>query len=179
MIFESIKEHFKQKKQKRQVDFVFELVKDDKKCYIVEQKIAELMLAGGWELESLLHCNYAQSKGWHVGNDEKIYESFELNEKGDWLYDFCGTKAYGIKYLAALVEMNQEIRPAHLYDEKKAICHVFEKEGIRNMRVYNKEERKYSSEEQEKVIEMFKDISKNGKEYELKEPPISHKVYKR
>ena len=160
MIFESIKEHFKQKKQKRQVDFVFELVKDEKKCYIVEQKIAELMLASGWELESLLHCNYAQSKGWHVGNDKKIYESFELNEKGDWLYDFCGTKAYGIKYLAALVEMNQEIRPAHLYDEKKVICHVFEKDGIRNMRIYNGEELKQSKEEKEKNEKNTKEVKK-------------------
>lgn len=160
MIFESIKEHFKKKKQKRQVEFVFGFVHDEKKCYIVEQKIAELMLASGWGLEGLMHCDYAQSKGWHVGNDGKIYERFKLNEKGVWLYDFCETKAYGIRYLEALVEMNKEIRPAHLYDEKKVICNVFEKDGIRNMRIYNGEELKQSKEEKEKNEKNTEEVKK-------------------
>lgn len=135
MVFEKIIEHFKQKKQEEKYFYVLEYENSDKRC-VIEHKILEIVFSGNWNFRELENDYYVESCGWHIGEDNKVYESFNLTKKGDWLYDLGEVKSYGMPYLIALHEINNNIRPKHLKWEKNKILDIYKKNGIKGIYPY-------------------------------------------
>lgn len=160
MVFEKIKEHFKQKKGKEQMFFAIKLAEEDGVCYVVDKKTTEIMLVGDWSLQSLKNCDFVERKGWHI-EDDKVFERYCLNDKGEWLYDYMEVKHYKDAYWRALYEMNNNISSKHLKLEKMRIENFFKIYGIESISLYKEKVLTPKEQEQEKVVKKVEEISKN------------------
>lgn len=139
MSFEKIKNYFKQKKQKEANWFVVEMKKDDV-SYIIDKHTLEFMLAEKVDLSYLINNNALNRLGWHIGNDKKVYERYQINSNGKLLYDFCKTEAVGKSYLEALKEINNNDSSEKLAKEKAEIRLNFRKNQIKSIQKYNANE---------------------------------------
>ena len=85
MVFEKIKEYFKQKKEKEQIFFAVKLVGEEGVCYVVDKKTAEIMIVGDWTLQGLKNCDFVERKGKvfaivHGGNPENYFCPYCYNQ---------------------------------------------------------------------------------------------------
>lgn len=159
MVFEKIKEYFKQKKEKEQKFFAVKLVGEEGVCYVVDKKTAEIMIVGDWALQSLKNCDFVERKGWHI-EDDKVFERYCLNDKGEWLYDFIDVKSHKDAYWRALYEMNNNISSKHLKFEKLSIENNFKRNGIENISLYKEKTLTPKQKEQEEARKDVEEISK-------------------
>ena len=145
MVFERIKAHFINKKapQTKQNWYVVEF-EDDKALHIVDQKMLETMLGKNVPMSELFSCGWTENKGWHIGNDDKVYERHALNEAGLDFYERIGVAERGPKCVQILENMNNNIYPFKYDFESNGlymnVCFYLYRNRIKSIQKYNKEE---------------------------------------
>lgn len=144
MTFNKIKQYLATKKQKENSWFVVEL-NNEYDCYIVSQQMLEIMLADNVSLQYMINCNFSGSFGRHLGNDQKSYQRYRLNDNGWLLYDSLKLQDRGKVYVEALEEMNADnIFPEKLAEEKAEIRWNFKRHQVKSIKSYNAAELKQS-----------------------------------
>ena len=125
MALDSVKDILKvikyRNKKPNEQFFVMECSEKESVCFILEQKVLEIMLSDAWGLKELYNCCYLDRVGWHEGNDRKVYIRYVLSERGNDLYNVLEIKEKGKNYIKALNEMNNGTNSKHLLYEKEDI----------------------------------------------------------
>ncbi len=152
MVFENIKKYLEERKEKRKHFFALEYEEKQGAVYIVEQKILEIMLVNDWDFFALKKGDFIKSEGWDFGKGNKIYEKFNLNEKGNWLYEYNNTKAFGLTYLEALYEMNSGIRLWHFKREKQKIENNLKRNKLIKISGYSMVKNNERDEQKKEVV---------------------------
>ena len=94
----------KRKNEKKEMKYLVETT--EAVSYILDRTCLEMMLVSLWSPEDIVSLGYAVKKGWYVGNDNRIYENIDLNEKGDLYYKHAGIEQKSIIPIEAIQEMN-------------------------------------------------------------------------
>ncbi len=94
----------KRKNKKKEMKYLIQTT--DSVNYIIDRTFLEMMLVSLWSPEKIASLGYATKNGWHVGNDNKIYETLDLNEKGDIYYRHTHVENKSEIPVATLQEMN-------------------------------------------------------------------------
>ena len=58
----------------------------DKNPLIVEERLFCLMLSRQKMPEELMNLDYVFCMGWHVGNDQRVYDRYKLSDAGEMAY---------------------------------------------------------------------------------------------
>ena len=140
MSFNALKEHFIRKKLDKNSDWYIINLDNDETTYIIEQKVLEIMLADNKSLGQMKNCDYLSNLGWHSGNDNIVYERFKLSFYGLCYYDLLKLENRGKVYLDALNEMNNNINPSNLAEEKGEIRWNFKRYFVNNIKKYDAKE---------------------------------------
>ena len=101
--------------------FLLDMLDEPGVRYIVTKEIVELMLCDGWTKNDILGSVWSTSMGWHIGNDDKVYERFALNDVGEMYYEKQRIKEKGPKFISALEELNKGKRIGDSYAVEKIL----------------------------------------------------------
>lgn len=137
MIYENIKNYFKQKKNEKQNLFVLELDDSEAKRYIIEQKVFELMLSKGYSVSSLIYYNFIEQVGKKFEKENITYERYKLSEFGNWLYQYDDTQTYGLSFIQAFYEIKNNTSINHLRREKSIINSNLKKLNLKSVHKFD------------------------------------------
>ena len=154
MVFENFKKALGVKKEKQEETFyVVEFETEEKVCHIVEEKLLEVMLMEGETLESVKSAGYVKRQGWHIGNDNKVYERHSLNDVGLFYHDHFQQEfnKCGKKYIAAINEISGGIKTNKYKVERAEIEWCFKTNLVKSVYKYEGKETKQQKTE-EKVL---------------------------
>ena len=141
MILAKLKGMFNKEKNEKDVYYLVKY-QNDNVFYIIEQKLLELMLMEGVKHESFMNSGYVGRLGWHIGEDDKVYERLALNDFGKYYYSriqeimMRDSKAY----LAALYEIQTGRESRFLKNERKVVEKMLEENLVESISSYTRKE---------------------------------------
>ena len=147
MFFENVRNSLFGKKEKDEKNFYIIETKKEDVCHIVEEKLLEVMLMEGTDLESVKSAGYVRRDGWHIGIDDKVYERHSLNDVGLFYHDLIqkDLDKSGKNYIAALNEINSGIKTSKFQVERAEINWNFKINLIKKVYKYEGKELKQQS----------------------------------
>ena len=130
----TIKENEKQNKEQYLVET------KEAVSYILDRDYLETVLVCLWAPADVIALGYGKKLGWHIGTDNRIYENYELNEKGVKYHKQNFIHKNSIDPILAMKEMEKETNTENLKGVKHRLQEFFDVNEIYSISPYTGKE---------------------------------------